>query len=327
MSASNGEIYNNVIINTSDNVFEPENYCSNLHFYHNSMINCHAFISITEVGGGPIYLYGNTGLSEEDCTDGWTIFKLSNNERTLERPLYIFNNSWDVDYDIFGSPNNIWKNNHIKHFNNAYFIRGQKQFGIYNIGENNKYNFDCSNLEFPSILNNHEQNGIVADPQFRNSLAGDFRLKRNSPCIKAGQKPAEFEILNNDEFIDIGCYQRESRIEVPPFRFMQPAIKPDYIEKPRIVRHRTENYTLTIWFSAPIKINTKFKEMVQLIQNNKVLKISKIELTDDGYSLKFQSIEKFKKNSIALGIKEFPKGRNGEIATGWASTIKVINLK
>ncbi|MCF6356404.1 MAG: hypothetical protein L3J54_01235 [Draconibacterium sp.] len=323
LSASNGEIYDNVITNTSDNVFEPENYCTNLHFYHNSMINCHAFISITEVGGGPIYLYGNTGLSEENCNDGWTIFKLSNNERTLEKPLYIFNNSWDVDYDIFGSPNNIWKNNHIKHFNNAYFIRGQKHFGIYNIGENNAYDFDCSNLKFPPIIDrsDYEQNGIVANPKFRNSLAGDFSLKSNSPCIKAGQKPTEIEIFNNDEFIDIGCYQGETKVEGPPFRFEKPAIKSEYIEKPRIVRHKTGNYILTLWFSVPIKIDKSFK--VQIIQDDKSLIVSKIELIDDGYALKIYSVENIEQNGIALVFSKFPKGENGEIATSWASTIKV----
>ena len=325
LSASNGEIYNNVIINTSDNVLEPENYCSNLHFYHNQLINGHAFISITEVGGGPIYIYGNTGLSEENCEDGWTIFKLSNDERSLEKPLYIFNNSWDVDYDIFGSINNIWKNNHIKHFNNAYFIRNQKHFGIYNIGENNEYDFDCSNLKFPAIIDssNYEQNGIIADPQFRNSLAGDFRLKRNSPCINTGNNPVEFEITINDELPDIGCFQGETKIEGPPFRFEQPAIKPEYIEKPRIVRHKTESSSLTIWFSAPIKTNKNFENEVQLIQSNKALIISKIELSGDGYILKIYSTDKIEKNKIALAFKDFPKGKNGEIGTSWASTIKI----
>ena len=70
LASSNGDIYNNLIINTSDNVLEPEVYCHNLYFYHNRLINGHAFISVTGVGGGPIYLFGNTGLSEPDCEDG-----------------------------------------------------------------------------------------------------------------------------------------------------------------------------------------------------------------------------------------------------------------
>ena len=91
-------MYNNLIINTSDNVFEPEVYCHNLHFYHNRLVNGHAFISVTEVGGGPIFLYGNTGLSDPDCEDGWAIYKISNKQRTMDRPFYIFNNSWYVDF-------------------------------------------------------------------------------------------------------------------------------------------------------------------------------------------------------------------------------------
>ena len=328
LSCTNGEIYNNVIINTSDNVLEPENYCSNLHFYHNQLINGHAFISITEVGGGPIYIYGNTGLSKNDCDDGWTIFKLSNKNRSLSKPLYIFNNSWDVDYDVFGSNNNIWKNRHIKHFNNAYFIRNQKHFGIYNIGENNEYDFDCSNLKFPSIINsyNFEQNGIVADPKFRNSLESDFRLRNNSPCINAGQKTSGLGISINNETVDIGCYQGETRIEGAPFRFEQPAIKPEYVEKPRIVRHRTDKHNLTIWFSTPIKANKDFKQTVQLIQRNKNLQVSKIEMSDNGYILKIYSIEEIEKEYISLAFTEFPKGENGEIATSWASTIKIAIL-
>jgi hypothetical protein len=46
-------------------------------------------------------------------------------------------------------------------------------------------------------------------------------------------------------------------------------------------------------------------------------------LSDDGYILKIYSVEKIENNRIALAFKDFPKGKNGEIATGWASTIKI----
>ena len=123
LACTNGEIYRNVIENSADNAFEPEVYCKNLHFYHNKMINSHAFISITEVGGGPIYFYGNTGVKQPDCNDGWTIFKFVGKERRLTKPLYIFNNSWQVNTDVLGRINEQhWHNDYIYHFNNAYYL-------------------------------------------------------------------------------------------------------------------------------------------------------------------------------------------------------------
>jgi len=77
LACTNGEIYRNIIFNTADNVLEPEVHVRNLHFYHNTMVNGHAFVSITEVKGGEIYIYGNTVVSMPSSVDGWTIFTLT----------------------------------------------------------------------------------------------------------------------------------------------------------------------------------------------------------------------------------------------------------
>ena len=152
LACTNGEIYRNTIYNTSDNVLEPEVHVLNLHFYHNTMVNGHAFISVTEVKGGALYIYGNTAMSMPGSEDGWTVFKISSGRDSLTLPSYIFNNSWQVDFDMIGSPRNIWENNHLRHFNNACYSEASDTFGIYNLGLDNHFDYDCSNVPFPHLL-------------------------------------------------------------------------------------------------------------------------------------------------------------------------------
>jgi hypothetical protein len=166
LACLNNEVYNNLIINTSDNVFEPEVYYHNLYFCQSLLINGHAFISVTEVGGGPIYLFGNTGLSEPDCKAGWAIYKISNRQRTMSEPFYIiFNNSWYVDYNITAGRMGLW-NYHMVHFNNVYYFEGIDTFGFLTSGEDSYYNNDCSSAVFPDFSSEKgfESDGIVADP-------------------------------------------------------------------------------------------------------------------------------------------------------------------
>jgi len=130
------------------------------------MVNGHALISVTDVGGGPLYIYGNTGLSEPDCEDGWSIFKLSMPERSLTKPFYVFNNSWYVDYNFVGNYN-AWRNKNTVHFNNAYIIEGIDAFGLDSTGYKNSFDYDCSSVPFPSWFRDEgvESHGIEADPK------------------------------------------------------------------------------------------------------------------------------------------------------------------
>lgn len=314
LACSNVEIYRNRIRNTSDNVLEPEVHALNLHYYHNQMINGHAFISITEVAGGDIYIYGNTAVSLPDSDDGWTIFKISSDETRLTRPLYIFNNSWQVDFDVIGSPRHVWKNDHIRHFNNACVSEASDTFGIYHLGADNQFDYDCSNVPFPALLTSAgmESNGMVADPLFRDPGRSDFRLQENSPCIDRGSNAYGFIREYQGEAPDIGAYEYDRLVAGPPFRYMEPDAEVPYQASPRIVNYKLEDHKLTLWFSLPMDASTFDSSQLKLEAQS-----------EDGYRLEFHVEEAFFPASGSLRFSTWPSGRKGQKLSTWASALSL----
>jgi hypothetical protein len=343
LACTNGEVYRNTILNTSDNVLEPEVHAKNLHFYHNRMVNGHAFVSITEVAGGEIYIYGNTAVSLPDSEDGWTIFKISSRNTALTLPLWIFNNSWEVDFDIIGSPRNIWQNNHLRHFNNAIVATASDTFGIYNLGTDNRFDFDCSNLPWPALLADRgmEQHGLVADPGFMDPYGGDFRLKESSSCIDRGTTWNGMITRYEGSAPDIGAYDNGTLIEGPPFRYMQPDAEVPYREHPRITRYRFEGDTLKLWFSIPIseqELNrTGFR--IRTGSHDGDWKIAgftgkgyclvltgPVRETGKEWSLKEKSgalLQGELPDNPRLLLSRWPRGTNGMEMTKWASEMPV----
>lgn len=331
LACTNGEIYRNIIINTSDNVLEPEMHARNLFFYHNRMINGHAFISITEVSGGDIYIYGNSAVSLPGSGDGWTVFKLSSRKRALTRPLYIFNNSWQVDFDIIGSPHNIWKNDHIRHFNNACYAEASDTFGIYNLGADNHFDYDCSNVPFPEILvrNRMERHGRVADPMFRDPYGGDFRLRKHSPCIDRGQKDGELIPDYRGRRPDIGAWEGEELVQGRPFRYWEPNARVPYRELPRITRVRLEPGQVTLWFSLPMDAFSLKAISKSLRCGETDHRLVYSELSGEGYSVTLSVAGDPVPSGEPAGnclllFSEWPQALNGRKLTAWASEIPVF---
>ncbi len=325
LACSNGDIYNNLIINTSDNVLEPEVYCHNLYFYHNKLINGHAFISVTEVGGGPIFLYGNTGLSEPDCEDGWAIFKISNRERTMTEPFYIFNNSWYVDYNITGRRMGWW-NDHIVHFNNAYFFEGIDTFGIQSSGDDSYYNYDCTNAVFPDFFREmgFESDGIEREPMFTDPLGNDFRLKDDSPCIESGKLYEDLLTHYEGSAPDIGAYDGNKLVSGPAFKFSVPEAGIPFREHPRITRYKLADKRLILWFSIPMddKLMIQSEPVLQVENISVPAKLETIE--DDGYCFRFMLEKEVDPESdLVLVLSGWPSGMNGMMMTSWASALKV----
>ena len=326
LASSNGDIYKNLIINTSDNVLEPEVYCHNLYFYHNRLINGHAFISVTEVGGGPIYLFGNTGLSEPDCEDGWAIYKMSNRERTMSEPFYIFNNSWYVDYNITGGRMGWW-NDHIVHFNNAYFFEGIDTFGIHTSGEDSYYNYDCSSAVFPDFMNEKgfESDGIEGNPMFKDPLGNDFRLKRASPCFESGQLYEDLLTDYEGSAPDIGAYDGNKLVMGPAFKFSVPKADIPFKEHPRITRYKIADKRLILWFSLPMNSKQVIRSKPVLQTENMSIPVKLESVEDDGYCFRF-TLEKEvdTESELVLVLSGWPSGMNGMMMTSWASALRVL---
>ncbi len=322
-TSCNFEIYNNYIENSADNVLEPEVYVSNLYFYHNQMKNGHAFISITEVQGGPIYLFGNRGWSTPDCKDGWTIFKLSSNDddqQGLDSNLYIFNNSWFVDYNAHGRDSS-WKNNNIKQFNNAFYTENQKEFGIFTWRDSYYFDYDCSNIPFPEIVtkNNGEQHAIIADPRFVDGAHGDFTLRESSPCIDRG--------VNYDNLIrsfegkapDIGAFDNGKLIDGPAFKHTKSKF---YEENSRIVKYKTEGKTLHCWVSTPLDLESVNPHDFKIIIDYKKYKVVATRLSEGNYKLSLDIRTEFP-DEFTLLVKKLPLGNNNLPLTLWGSPLKV----
>jgi len=329
LACSNGEIYRNTVINTSDNVLEPEVHARNLHFYHNRMVNGHAFVSITEVAGGEIYIYGNTAVSLPESEDGWTIFKISSRERALTLPLYIFNNSWQVDFDIIGSPRDLWQNDHLRHFNNAVVATASDSFGIYNLGEDNRFDYDCSNLPFPALLtgNGQEIHSLVADPLFKDPYGGDFRLKEGSPCIDRGTRWEGLIRSFDGTAPDIGAYENGKLVEGPPFRYVDPGTEVPFMEMPRITRHRLEGKTLRLWFSAPMDEQELRQVRFALGTEGNRTEWKMSGLSEEGYCLVLEGPGIEATGKPVLLLSKWPTGTNGKPMTGWASTLPAELIK
>ena len=325
LACSNGEIYRNTIINTSDNVLEPEVSVFNLHYYHNHMINGHAFISITEVTGGPVYIYGNTAVSLPESGDGWTVFKISNRRNGLTAPLNIFNNSWQVDFNVVGSSDHIWSNDHVNYFNNASVMEVHDTFGIYNLGEENNFDYNCSNLPFPALLtgNGFEKHGIVADPLFSHAYGNDFRLKANSPCIDKGRVADNLILSYAGEAPDIGAYDNGRLVEGIPFRFMNPPAEVSFKENPRITRHRVHSNGITLWFSVPLDPQSAGSVNFSLKQGDETIDLEIAKGSDDPYRLELSAGKKLPGGEARLNLDRRPLGINKMPLTGWASTIPV----
>ncbi|MDR1089821.1 MAG: glycoside hydrolase family 88 protein [Prevotella sp.] len=321
LACTNGEIYRNVIENSSDNAFEPEVYCNNIHFYHNKMINSHAFISVAEVGGGPLYIYGNTGVKFSDCKDGWTIFKFIGGERPLTKPIYIFNNSWQVDSDVLGNMHNpFWNNDNIYHFNNAYHLSENDTVGIYYLGNNNRFENDCANIPFPhKVVQTGKYPSIIADPMFVDGKYGNFLLENNSPCRNAGIIPKNMQIFFTGDKLDIGAYDDGKLVEGPVFRYVDPGREMPEPEKPRIVKYKTVNSALKLWFSYPL--DKKTIKSASFTLND--ISFQSFSLQEDNHLLTLNAKENLPQNNVCLSITDKPKGINGEDITLWASSVSV----
>lgn len=322
-TARNYDINNNYIENSADNVLEPEVNVSNLYFYNNQMKDGHAFISITEVQGGPMYIFGNRGWSTPECTDGWTIFKLSSNEdnmQGLDSNLYIFNNSWFVDYNAHGRDTN-WKNTNIKHFNNAFYTENKEEFGIFAWRDSYYFDHDCSNLPFPNLVaeNGGEKHSIIADPLFIDGAKGNFILQENSPCIDKGTNYDNLLNSYKGNAPDIGALENGQLIDGPAFKHMKSKF---YEEHSRIVKYKIEGNTLQCWFSTPLIPETIKSKNFRIIANSKKYKVKKAWLADDNYKLNLE-IKKDIPDNFFLQIKDLPSGINNLPATLWGAPFTV----
>jgi len=249
----------------------------------------------------------------------------------MSEPFYIFNNSWYVDYNITGRRMGWW-NDHIVHFNNAYFLEGIDTFGIHSSGEDSYYDYDCSSAVFPNFMktNGYESHGIKQSPMFRDPLGNNFRLKDASPCLESGQI---YEGLVEDfdgSAPDIGAYEGNKLIKGPAFKFSVPEAEIPFSEHPRITRFKVTDKSLILWFSVPMDSKQLMKSR-PVIQTGNIAIPAKVEsIEDNGYCIKLELETEVNPESglntesdLVLVMSDWPAGMNGMMMTAWASALMV----
>jgi hypothetical protein len=330
---SNVEIYENHVSNMRDNDFEPEYFTYNLHIYHNVSHNIHKTLSVDNVEGGQIYYYGNVVTADTDkwslniCTGIWKIYGY---ERSLSYPIYAFNNSFYAPGIAFHTMGG--KATHLKHFNNAYFFLKQGGWDLSQWDASDSFDFDISNKVWPSNLSSHNQeaHGIIGEVRYVDPRRGNLRLMTGSPGIDAGRilslKEFDWTQSFGGKAPDMGAYDDGKLVEGPPFRFMVP---PDgdviYKEKPRIVRHRTDGKTVTLFFSDKIDPSSVKQEDVELYRGGEKLAISSVSFPRNSYELVLETQSISHQEDLSLSFRRLPVGVNGERATYWASTIQIYH--
>jgi hypothetical protein len=232
---------------------------------------------------------------------------------------------------MIGSPRNVWENSHVRHFNNACVSEASDTFGIYNIGEDNRFDYDCSNVPFPHLLtsNGFEKHGVVADPMFNNPLHGDFRLKKGSPCIDKGKKAKGLVLEYSGKRPDMGAYDNGKLIQGLPFRYRIPDSKVPYRELPRITRMKIDGEKLRIWYSLPMAVFTLKMTHQSLLHQDHLYPLKYKKLSEDGYCLTL-TLENLPAipdpsdlHSMELKLSKWPGDMQGRKLNSWASEIRV----
>ncbi len=327
---TNIEIYNNNISNVRDNDFEPEYYTYNLHIYHNYSHNIHRTCSIDNVEGGNIYYYGNVITTDNDewtkkvCTSFWKIY---GSQRKITYPIYAFNNSFYGVPQAFKIEQNILN---VKHYNNAYYFLCNSAWILNNFDISDEFDYDISNMQWPSnIINNkQETHGKVCDVKYIYPKKNKLMLQPDSPAIDAGKiisfKEFDWTQSYHGSAPDIGAYENGNLVEGPAFRFIvAPGSKISYKEKPRIVRYQIDENKIVLYFSDEIDKATVNKNSVQFYKGEKKLSISSISFPKNNYQMIVEVKSILKKGDLSVAFNLTPRGLNGELATYWASGLKI----
>ncbi|MBN1676302.1 MAG: DUF1565 domain-containing protein [Kiritimatiellae bacterium] len=317
----NLEIYGNRLGRSLDNVYEPERYVFNQHFYHNVLEGYKGcmVVSVQSVGGGPLYFYGNV------CHSGRLIWKM--NYQTHNPPYFT---------DVFHCYHNTFDNGegvnhdrsfkHWHHFNNIYDMRmGMRNWPPEFMSPiDNHFDHDCTTTNWPDVIrkDGQEEHGLEnTDAQFVNKRERDYRLKPSSPCVDRGRVIPGFTQSYEGKAPDIGAYEGDKLVEGPPFYTMVPPGGLLYTEKPRITRHRVNGPVLTIFFSWPIRPATLAAEAVNLTVNGQAARILKAEADSSGREVRITAERDLGDAQLALRFDPLPLGENGATATHWASTL------
>ena len=221
------DVHDNRIINTRDDIIEPEGPCVNFRFWNNVCHDLFVGVSLAPINVGPTYVLYNSiyelkfkNIKYGDRAAG-TCYVYHNtiySGRTLHNLLQLtqppasqvyrnnifFANSYaisaserprvkeDIDYDDWYSSDDQWFNSYT----------GTNKKRLFQFGRENLYT-----LESLQNALGWEIHGLNADPLFINPAAGDFHLTPKSPCIDRGQVLPNINDNYSGAAPDLGAFE------------------------------------------------------------------------------------------------------------------------
>jgi hypothetical protein len=321
----NVEIYDNDMEYIRDNPIEIEQHAGNWWVYGNRIRNAHAWFSMDGARGGPHFVFSNVGwfddipgrlcrdedwddekeadgapFQERECqrSRGGKVFKVGNR---MERPLYVFHNSWYLRAPAGGGgasgPVRFW-NNAIEFCRpvandetcttvDPFFKSNDEDRFVWNVDSTkieHRMSYTISNREgFPRDLRaaGYPVHGFFAERLgFVNPAAGDFRVEQDSPardrgCLihPVGQHRLTCAPTSYTWRPDIGAYQGERLYRGPPFTHLDGPAGPDsiYIERPRVIGLSLEALDqglFSLQFSVPILLSDGLLETDVTLESN-----------------------------------------------------------
>jgi len=328
----NVELYENYIHHVRDNAIEPETHLFNFHIYYNRMDQIDpGMISVDSDSGGQMYMYGNVGWYDHgdpsaryDRTGvAGHVFKLVSQDTYLDRPMYVFHNSF-ANYRTAFKPTKVQRN--IKHYNNAYATNQGMHLGGWGdwLGRGNEFDYDAAASGWDDELEEygHEENGLEGvDPQFRAPANNDFRLEDGSQLIDAGAPLDDLVREYDGDAPDIGAFEGDERVKGPTFRIRKPSDGLTYREHPRVTHHEVTGSELTVYYSWPLEATSIGAENIALFDGGRGIGISDVAIGGDGRRVTVSAIQPLTDGDLDLCFDSLPEGTNGQKVTYWAATL------
>ncbi len=235
---SETDVYENVLLQHTDDGMEPEGYCSNVRVWRNTIRDAHMVFAVAPAAPGPTYFvcnvgyrFGNTRTSQQD---GYTAsaLKVNSGYSTPVGPVFLYHNTFATD-----APNtdamallNPGSSTFIRARNN---VLAATRYVLYKVNPvvldwdwDDLFTVDPARFAswqgarygtLAALQTGTEQevHGLAADPGFVNPASGDLALSAGSPLIDRGVSIPGVNDGFTGQAPDLGAFERAPDADRP----------------------------------------------------------------------------------------------------------------
>lgn len=228
------DVHDNIIYRMIDDAIETDGWCVNVRIWNNTIYNVLSGISLAPAVGGPTYVLRNViyriGVNEESNHTGGS-FKFNSNG-DASGAIYLLHNTVDARTSISTGGLDIKKSGAWSLIYSRNNIWAGRNFAIRNANPDQPIDLDYDalwSLEKDKLVQwstdsytelkgftqstGQEEHGYIAEPQFVDSLVGDYSLVKASPLLDKGIPIPGINDSYSGNGPDLGAY--ESGVSVP----------------------------------------------------------------------------------------------------------------